>query len=68
MNDGVVIRFLQAETVGSEVTCTREGGLVAFITSQGVLDAALNEPIRRYLMQNYRLISAIRLPSGMLGE
>lgn len=23
--------------------CTREGGLVAFITSQGVLDAALNQ-------------------------
>lgn len=48
--------------------CTREGGLVAFITSQGVLDAALNEPIRRYLMQNSRLISAIRLPSGMFSE
>ena len=46
----------------------REGGLVAFITSQGVLDAALNEPIRRYLMQNSRLISAIRLPSGMFSE
>ncbi|WP_018357838.1 helicase-related protein [Porphyromonas levii] len=48
--------------------CTREGGLVAFITSQGVLDAALNEPIRRYLMQNSRLISAIRLPAGMFSE
>ena len=48
--------------------CTREGGLTAFITSQGVLDAALNEPIRRYLMQNSRLISAIRLPSGMFSE
>ena len=48
--------------------CTREGGLVAFITSQGVLDAALNEPIRRYLMQNSRLLSAIRLPSGMFSE
>ncbi len=48
--------------------CTREGGLIAFITSQGVLDAALNEPIRRYLMQNSRLISAIRLPSGMFSE
>ena len=48
--------------------CIREGGLVVFITSQGVLDAALNEPIRRYLMQNSRLISAIRLPSGMFSE
>ena len=48
--------------------CTREGGLVAFITSQGVLDAALNEPIRRHLMGNSRLISTIRLPSGMFSE
>ena len=46
----------------------KEGGLLAFITSQGVLDAPRNEPIRRYLMQNSRLISAIRLPSGMFSE
>lgn len=42
--------------------------MLAFITSQGVLDAPRNEPIRRYLMQNSRLISAIRLPSGMFSE
>lgn len=46
----------------------REGGLLAFITSQGVLDSPKNEAIRRYLMQNSRLISAIRLPSGMFSE
>ena len=46
----------------------KEGGLLAFITSQGVLDAPRNEPIRRYLMQNSRLISAIRLPSGIFSE
>ena len=46
----------------------KEGGLLAFITSQGVLDAPRNEPIRRYLMQNSKLISAIRLPSGMFSE
>uniref|UniRef100_UPI0035A104D7 N-6 DNA methylase n=1 Tax=Porphyromonas macacae TaxID=28115 RepID=UPI0035A104D7 len=46
----------------------KEGGLLAFIASQGVLDAPRNEPIRRYLMQNSRLISAIRLPSGMFSE
>ena len=38
----------------------KEGGLLAFITSQGVLDSPKNEAIRRYLMQNSRLISAIR--------
>lgn len=48
--------------------CTREGSRVTFITSQGVLDAALNDPIRRYLKKNSRLISAIRLPSGMFSE
>ena len=46
----------------------KEGGLLAFITSQGVLDSPKNEAIRRYLMQNSHLISALRLPSGMFSE
>ncbi|ERJ99977.1 DUF2958 domain-containing protein [Segatella salivae] len=48
--------------------CIKEGGLLAFITSQGVLDSPRNESIRRYLMQNSRLISALRLPSGMFSD
>ena len=48
--------------------CVKEGGLLAFITSQGVLDSPRNEAIRRYLMQNSRLISALRLPSGMFSD
>ena len=48
--------------------CIKEGGLLAFITSQGVLDSPHNEAIRRYLMQNSRLISALRLPSGMFSD
>ncbi|RQE00630.1 DUF2958 domain-containing protein, partial [Prevotella intermedia] len=48
--------------------CIKEGGLLAFITSQGVLDSLRNEAIRRYLMQNSRLISALRLPSGMFSD
>lgn len=48
--------------------CIKEGGVLAFITSQGVLDSPKNEAIRRYLMQNSRLISALRLPSGMFSE
>ena len=48
--------------------CIKEGGLLAFITSQGVLDSPKNEAIRRYLMQNSRLISALRLPSGLFSE
>ena len=46
----------------------KEGGLLAFITSQGVLDSPKNEAIRRYLIQNSRLISALRLPSGMFSD
>ena len=48
--------------------CIKEGGLLAFITSQGVLDSPRNEAMRRYLMQNSRLISALRLPSGMFSD
>ena len=48
--------------------CIKEGGLLAFITSQGVLDSPRNEAIRRYLMQNSRFISALRLPSGMFSD
>ena len=48
--------------------CIKEGCLLAFITSQGVLDSPRNEAIRRYLMQNSRLISALRLPSGMFSD
>lgn len=48
--------------------CVKEGGLLAFIASQGVLDSPRNEAIRRYLMQNSRLISALRLPSGMFSD
>lgn len=40
----------------------REGGLTAFITSTGVMDSASNESLRKSLLKNYRLVSAIRLP------
>ena len=46
----------------------REGGVLAFITSQGLLDSPYNYAFRHYLMENSRLISAIRLPSGMFSE
>lgn len=46
----------------------REGGILAFITSRGVLDSPQNEPIRRYLMENSRLISALRLPDKLFSE
>lgn len=46
----------------------REGGILAFITSQGVMNSSKNEPIRRALMQNNNLVSAIRLPNNLFTE
>jgi N12 class adenine-specific DNA methylase len=46
----------------------RDGGLMAFITSQGVLNSQKNEPIRQGLMQNCNLISAIRLPNNLFRD
>lgn len=46
----------------------REGGLQAFITSQGVLNSPNNEPIRRALMENNNLVSAIRLPNNLFTD
>lgn len=46
----------------------QEGGILAYITSQGVADSVQNEPIRRYLMENSRLVSAIRLPNNLFTE
>ena len=46
----------------------REGGLQAFITSQGVLNSPKNEPIRRSLMENNNLVSVVRLPNDLFTE
>ena len=48
--------------------CLREGGLLAFITSRGMADSPTNTPIREYLMEHSRLVSALRLPDGMFSE
>jgi N12 class adenine-specific DNA methylase len=46
----------------------RDGGMLAFITSQGVLNSQKNELIRQGLMQNCNLISAIRLPNNLFTD
>ena len=46
----------------------REGGILAFVTSTGVMDAPGNEPVRRYLMEHARLLSAVRLPNNLFTE
>ena len=46
----------------------REGGVVAFITSQGVLDAPTNAPIREYMMKRANLVGVARLPNNLFTE
>ena len=46
----------------------RDGGLLAFVTSQGILNSPKNEPIRRALMQNSNLVSVVRLPNNLFTE
>ena len=46
----------------------RAGGIMAYITSQGVLDSQANQEIRHQLMQQSRLVSAIRLPNNLFTD
>nr|WP_245985343.1 N-6 DNA methylase [Epilithonimonas hominis] len=46
----------------------REGGLLAYIASQGILNSPKNEPIRRALMQGSDLVSVVRLPNNLFTE
>jgi Type I restriction-modification system methyltransferase subunit len=46
----------------------REGGIIAFITSQGVLNSEQNRPIREYLINTCDVVSAIRLPNNLFTE
>lgn len=46
----------------------REGGLLTYITSQGILNSPKNEPVRRALMQDNNLVSAVRLPNNLFTE
>jgi N12 class adenine-specific DNA methylase len=46
----------------------REGGILAFITSQGVLNSPKNETIRRALIKDNNLVSAVRLPNNLFTD
>jgi len=46
----------------------RGGGLLVYITSQGILNTPKNEPIRRALMQENNLVSVVRLPNNLFTE
>ncbi|MDD4226625.1 MAG: N-6 DNA methylase, partial [Mariniphaga sp.] len=50
------------------VDMVRPGGLVAFITSQGVLNSPANRPVRESLMSRCEPVSVIRLPNNLFSE
>lgn len=47
------------------VDALREGGILAYITSAGVMDSVRNRPVREWLMEHTRLVSAVRLPNNL---
>ena len=46
----------------------REGGLVAFITTQGVMDSPRNKEIRKAMMERAYLVGAVRLPNNLFSD
>lgn len=50
------------------VDMVRDGGVIAFITSQGVLDSEKNKPVREWLAGRCDLVSAIRLPKNLFTD
>lgn len=50
------------------VDTVRDGGIIAFITSQGVLNSEQNRPIREWLADRCDVVSAIRLPNNLFTD
>ena len=46
----------------------RDGGVLAFITSTGVMDSAKNDIIRQHIIKECNLISAVRLPNNLFKD
>lgn len=46
----------------------RDGGIVAFLTSQGVMNSQRNEAIRLEMLKETHLVSAVRLPNNLFTE
>lgn len=46
----------------------REGGVLAFITTQAIMNTPSNEIVRQYLMDNSNLVTAIRLPNNLFAS
>lgn len=50
------------------VDTVRDGGIIAFITSQGVLNSEQNRPVREWLAGRCDVVSAIRLPNNLFTD
>ena len=46
----------------------REGGILAYITTSGVMDSPQNRPVREWLMNHANLVSVIRLPDNLFTD
>ena len=42
-----------------------EGGILAYITTSGIMDSPQNRPVREWLVNHANLVSAIRLPDNL---
>jgi len=50
------------------VDAAKEGGVVAFLTTDALMNSPSNEPIRQYLMRNTHLVSSVRLPHNLFTD
>ena len=48
--------------------CLREGGVMALLMTDALLNSAANEPVRQYLMRTCDLVSAVRLPHNLFTD
>lgn len=46
----------------------KDGGIIAFITSMGTMNASNSRGLRRYFSENTNFLGAIRLPSGSFSD
>lgn len=46
----------------------KEGGILAFVTTNGLMDSPGNKEVREYLMKNSDLVTALRLPNNVFEE
>lgn len=46
----------------------REGGILAYITTSGVMDSPQNRPVREWLVNHANLVSTIRLPDNLFTD